>query len=170
MSDAHIGLLVNAAATWFMCGVIWLVQLVHYPMFAHIQRDRFRDAMIAHQNRIRFLVAGPMLLEGCTSLLLLIAVPVGVSVWVCACGAALTAVWVVSTALVQVPQHERLAAEGWDDVRHRQLVRLNWLRTLAWTVRSVLCGAMLMQSFAAGPTHTSSSSTIIWSAFSMMNL
>jgi hypothetical protein len=29
-------LLANAAATFFMVGVIWFVQVVHYPLFARV--------------------------------------------------------------------------------------------------------------------------------------
>jgi hypothetical protein len=38
---------------------------------------------------------------------------------------------------LQVPLHTRLA-RGFDPAAHRQLVRTNWLRTLAWTLRALL--------------------------------
>ena len=36
-----IWLIIHAAATWFMVGLIWFVQIVHYPMFANVGRDSF---------------------------------------------------------------------------------------------------------------------------------
>ena len=29
-------LLLHAGATFFMCGLIWFVQIVHYPLFAQV--------------------------------------------------------------------------------------------------------------------------------------
>ena len=40
-------------------------------------------------------------------------------------------------ALVQVPLHRRLQG-GFDAAAHRRLVRTNWLRTAAWTLRAAL--------------------------------
>jgi hypothetical protein len=59
-------------------------------------------------------------------------------------GAALVGVWGFSTALVQIPLHEALAAGGFDANRHRRLVVTNRVRTAAWAARGVLCGAMLL--------------------------
>ena len=36
-------LLAQTAATLFMTGVIWIVQTVHYPLFARVGRDEFRE-------------------------------------------------------------------------------------------------------------------------------
>jgi hypothetical protein len=46
-----------------------------------------------------------------------------------------------------VPQHRRLE-RGWGERAHRALVRGNWLRTAAWTVRAALALAI---SARAGP-------------------
>jgi hypothetical protein len=48
----------------------------------------------------------------------------------------LVVIW-LSTLLLQVPQHNTLGA-GFDDAAHRTLVLTNWLRTAAWTLRSLL--------------------------------
>jgi hypothetical protein len=42
----------------------------------------------------------------------------------------------LSTAVLQVPQHEKLA-KGFDLEAHGRLVRSNWLRTTVWSARSV---------------------------------
>lgn len=41
-----------------------------------------------------------------------------------------------STFALQVPCHNRLAG-GFDTRIHRRLVRGNWLRTIAWSLRAV---------------------------------
>ena len=45
----------------------------------------------------------------------------------------------LSTVLLQVPLHARLAA-GHDEHAARRLVATNWIRTAAWTSRGVMLG------------------------------
>ena len=136
-------LLANAAATWVMCGVIWFVQLVHYPLFRDYDRAAFRAAMLAHQAATQKVVFPAMMTELVTALALLAWPPLGIAAWVPWVGAALVGVWGFATVLVMVPLHERLARDGFDEARHRRLVRWNWVRTAAWSVRGVGCAAAL---------------------------
>ena len=57
--------------------------------------------------------------------------------------ALVVAIW-LSTAVIQIPCHHRLA-QGFDDRVHRRLVRTNWIRTVAWTARGVLVLEALRQ-------------------------
>ena len=40
-NDWTLVLVLHVAATMFMVGLIWLVQIVHYPLFAHVGADTF---------------------------------------------------------------------------------------------------------------------------------
>jgi len=126
-----------------MCGVIWFVQLVHYPLIRDYDRTAFPAVMLAHQARTFRVVFPAMITELITTLALLNWTPGGVPMWMPWVGAVLVGVWGFSTVLVQVPAHERLAAGGFDANLHRRLVISNWLRTAAWSARGVLCFAML---------------------------
>ena len=135
-------LLANAAATLFMTGLIWLVQLVHYPLFAEVGEHEFGRFHAEHTDRITPLVLPVMAVELVTSLLLVLDRPVGVSaagVWV---GLALAAGLWLSTLLLQAPVHRGLG-RGSTPARVRRLVTLNWTRTAAWTARSGLVLGML---------------------------
>ena len=143
MSLADALLLANAAATWLMCGVIWFVQLVHYPLFRDYDRAAFRATMLAHQSATQKVVFPAMMLELVTALALLAWPPAGVPAGLPWLGVALVGVWGFATVLVMVPLHERLAGDGFDAALHRRLVRWNWVRTAAWSVRGVGCAAML---------------------------
>ena len=91
-------------------------------------------------RRITPLVAPPMLVEVlCTGMLLL--VDSGPLRWF---GAALLAIVWLSTALWQVPAHGQLA-ENFNPAIARGLVRSNWLRTIAWTVRGAVVVAMFLR-------------------------
>lgn len=125
-----------------MTGVIWMIQLVHYPLFNRVGADAFRAYEAAHASAITLLVMPLMFVELFTALALAASPPDGVPpliVWV---GLGLVGVVWVMTVLVHVPQHNRLAL-GFDDATYRALVATNWVRTLAWSARSILVIYML---------------------------
>lgn len=130
-------LLVHVAATLVMVGLIWFVQVVHYPLMAQVSRSDFVGYEREHQRRTTFVVAPAMLLEAITAVMLLAFPPAGVGPTWPALGASLLAVIWLSTFLIQVRQHRRLS-QGFDAVTHRRLVWCNWLRTVAWTGRGIV--------------------------------
>jgi len=137
-------LLIHAGATLAMTGLIWFVQVVHYPLFdlaAELEFDRFA-AM--HQRRTAFVVLPLMLTELGTALALLVAPPPGLGRGLPFLGALLLALIWLSTALVQVPLHRRLSS-GRDRPAIRRLVASNWLRTAAWTARGWLALTLLAE-------------------------
>ena len=141
-------LLGQAAATLFMAGVIWIVQTVHYPLFAVVGRDHFGEYAKEHQRRITPVVAVAMPLEAVTAVLLLFVTPAGVEPGLLVLGAILLLPIWLSTALVQVPAHRRLSG-GFDDTVAAWLVRTNWLRTALWSTRSALILVVLAQAVDA---------------------
>ena len=130
-------LLANAGCTLFLAGLIWTVQLVHYPSFSFVSESRFVEFESFHQRRISFVVMPAMLIEAGTGLLLLAYRPALIPMWVVVAAAGLLAVIWVSTFLLQVPLHTRLS-ESFDAASARALVQTNWIRTAAWTARSAL--------------------------------
>jgi hypothetical protein len=130
-------LLLNVAATGMMIGVIWIIQIVHYPLFSLVGRDGFGAYQAAHGQRITWVVGPTMLLELATAAYLALRTPPGLPRGVMWAGLALVGVIWASTALLQVPQHTRLAA-GFDPEAHRLLVWSNWVRTAAWCARGFL--------------------------------
>lgn len=130
-------LLLHIAATLFMTGLIWFVQIVHYPLFAAVEPAIFPGYARMHQRYTFRVVAPGMLLEAMTGFLLLGLLPPGPLRAAAVAGAVLlTLVW-LSTAFVQMPAH-RCLERSFDPSTHQKLCRTNWFRTAAWTVRSVL--------------------------------
>ena len=62
--------------------------------------------------------------------------------------ALVTLIW-LSTALLQVPCHEDLS-NGFDTEIHRRLVATNWIRTVAWSLRSLLATWILGTMLTSG--------------------
>jgi hypothetical protein len=134
----------QAVASAAMCGLIWFVQIVHYPLFARIEGTASKAFADDHQARTARVVIPFMLAEGLTAAALAWAPPPGVPRWLTAAGLLLVvAVW-LSTALVQVPLHARLAREGHAADTVAALVRSNWLRTLLWSLRAGLAAWMVV--------------------------
>ncbi len=137
---ATILLALHAAATGFMVGLIWFVQVVHYPLFSAVGDEQFPRYALAHQTRTTLVVMPPMLVELTTAALLLTIADIPRAPAVLGLGL-LVAVW-ISTFAVQVPCHARLA-RGFHAPAHRALVATNWARTILWTARLPLALWML---------------------------
>ena len=61
-------LLLNVAATLMMTGVIWFVQVVHYPLMEQVGASGFVTYEKLHTRWTTYVVAPPMLVEAATAL------------------------------------------------------------------------------------------------------
>jgi len=142
-------LVVALASVWAMVGVIWTVQLVHYPIFDAIDRgvddDRWRQFGDRHRRSISWVVGPFMLAEGLTGLWMLVDPPGDISRLLPVVSVTLMAVAYGTTAFVSVPLHEQLATR-YDDGAHRRLVTTNWIRTAAWSARGLVVGAIAVSA------------------------
>jgi len=130
-------LLIHLAATWFMVGLIWFVQVVHYPLFARAGAAEFAAYSAAHQRLTTFVVLPPMLVELATAIVLVTPGGARIDPWLAWTGLALLAVVWLSTFLLQVPRHRALL-NGFDGKAHALLVATNWLRAILWPARFIL--------------------------------
>lgn len=133
----------HLTATAGMVGLIWFVQVVHYPLFDRVGADRFTEYERSHQRRTSFVVGPLMGAEALTAFWILLAPPGVLGRTLPIVGVVLLGVIHLSTITLQVPAHERLA-RGHDPGVIRRLVRTNWIRTLGWTTRGAVAVAMLV--------------------------
>ena len=120
----------------YMTGLIWFVQVVHYPLFKSIPKNSIKTYATLHANRTTFVVIAPMLLELGTAFILLFTRPLYFSIESSYLSFALILLIFLSTFLLQVPDHEKIQESGQDsDIEH--LVKWNWIRTIAWSLRLV---------------------------------
>lgn len=138
-------LLVHGAATWFMIGLIWTIQTVHYPLFRRVGAADFARYEAEHTRRMGALLILPAVAEIVTGALLVWERPPAVDLWmVIVAGAVLAVTWIM-TALVHAPLHARLSKDR-NPALIESLVRSNWWRTAAWTVRGGFVAVMLATS------------------------
>ena len=129
----------NLVTTFFLIGLIWIIQLVQYPGFLKVPPGQFPVFHNHHCRAITRVVLPAMGGQCLLALFLLLpglgkGVP-GFLVWL---NLLLVLITWVSTIWIQAPLHGRLATFGWDDERIRTLIRSNWIRTAAWTLQGGL--------------------------------
>jgi hypothetical protein len=141
MEDAV--LVLNVLASWTMVGVIWFVQVVHYPLLSVVPVESASAVAVEHQRRTGWVVMLPMTIEGVTTLLLLAMVPAGVAWFVPWLAGIPLAVALGATVLLSVPRHARMASNP-DPTVGRELVTTNWVRTIAWSLHGLVTAGMLL--------------------------
>ena len=130
-------LLINLVVTWYLVGLIWTVQWVHYPLFERVGKENFVDYEQSHSSRITPIVGIPMAIELLSAAWLCYASPPFINQSILWSGFVMVvAIW-LSTALIQMPCHQKLLS-GFDPPTHNRLVVSNWFRTLLWSGRGVL--------------------------------
>ncbi|MDJ0752204.1 MAG: hypothetical protein QNJ45_01715 [Ardenticatenaceae bacterium] len=129
--------LLNLLATIFMTGVIWMVQVVHYPLFAQVGEATWRSYHANHNVLITLIVLPAMVLEAGTAAFFLLNRPGNVTFIEALIGLALVGIAWGTTFFLSVPYHNNLAG-GFNQRAYELLVSTNWLRTVAWSARSGL--------------------------------
>ncbi len=140
-------LLLCLASTWFMLGVIMIVQIVHYPLFGSVGNDAFPHYHAEHTRRITLVVFPPMAIELVTSAFLVFAPSPGSGRVLAGLGFASALITWIVTAFFSVPSHERLAG-GFDSRALAALLRSNRVRTAAWLVHAAVVLVMTHAAFA----------------------
>lgn len=146
--------LTHYAATLLMTGIIWMVQLAHYPAMVYCDRESFREYSAKNQEWTSWVVISPMCTELVTAVSLLFAMRQGAertgmrldagSPMFRASVVILLIIW-LSTFLIQVPIHRQLLA-GWNETLIQRLVATNWIRTIGWSLRSILLTTQLIRN------------------------
>ena len=130
-----LDLLING----YLCGLIWFVQIVHYPLLADVDPGGFPRYHERHSALTTRVVALPMILDLGLSGLLIRRHPVGFDTsWAWLGFALALATWACTFGL-SVPLHRRLGV-GHERAALARLVATNWPRTVAWTAHLALLG------------------------------
>jgi uncharacterized membrane protein len=133
--DTAVANLVVAAA---LAGLIWTIQVVHYPLFARVGPQEWPRYEAEHQRRITWLVGPLMVANVVLAVALLLAEPDVLS----AINAGLAVAVFIATGLIYAPMHGGLQSSA-GEVAIRRLVRANWARTAAWTVQVAVAVALV---------------------------
>jgi hypothetical protein len=133
--DVALANLVVAAA---LAGLIWTIQLVHYPLFARVGADDWPRYEAEHRRRITWLV-GP---------LMVVNVGLGIALFVAdrnplsGLNAGLAVAVFAATGLIYAPMHAALESYA-SEAAIARLVRANWARTATWTLQVIVALALV---------------------------
>ena len=132
--------LATLATSWALFGLIWTVQLVHYPSFRYV--PDFADFHPHHTSSISLIVAPLMVAE------------LAISAWLAYRQQFawqwflpllfVLAIWGI-TFLRAIPLHEALGRQR-DPAAIEALISVNWPRTVLWTVKAVWVSALFALS------------------------
>lgn len=121
-----------------MCGLCWFVQIVHYPLFKNINASDF-PAYQKKNYATGFITVPIMIIELGTCIWLLY---INQNELFLANAILLAIIW-WSTFVFQIPIHQQLLKTPIHQLMNK-LIRTNWIRTLSWTVRSILLAYLLL--------------------------
>ena len=116
-----------------MLGVIWVIQIVHYPSFRFAKLGPFRDFTSFHVKAISSIVIPLMTIELLSGSFLAYKNPRPLILL----NFTLILLTWLSTFILSVPLHNKLS-QDFDLKNIEKLVLTNWPRTLMWTIRSVI--------------------------------
>ncbi len=131
LNNDNIVINIHFASTAVMVGVIWVIQLLHYPTFHYIEKNNYSQFQKFHMNRISYIVIPAMVIEMLSGIMLLIINDdfiISFSLLVC--------IWII-TFVFFTNIHQRLLSK-YENTAVEKLVNLNWIRTAFWTVRLVI--------------------------------
>lgn len=118
--------------------LIWMIQILHYPLFELLDEALFQTSMTLHQARISYLVIPLMLTELMLAIGLCWLKPHALTFT----GLALVLLIWLSTFFLQVPLHQKLTTLK-NPSALKALIKSNWLRTCLWTLKFVICAFQL---------------------------
>ena len=129
--------LLNLVLSFIAVGLIWTIQLVHYPSMKYIPKNRFPEYHNFHSIRISILAIPLMFAELVTSTILLYQNLNNAIQTIFLVNLILVLLIWLSTFLIQVPLHNALSKEK-NTEKLSKLIFSNWIRTILWTARSIL--------------------------------
>lgn len=142
-------LALQLVVTAMLTGIIWFVQLVHYPLLGQLGEGT-AGYMQRHMTLATWVI-GPLI--GAETLFAALVLAqhwqrsayIEYSIASPMVGFGLVLLILVSTKYLQRPCYKVLC-RGPHPQTLRRLIATNWIRTVAWSVRSLLCAAMLLNA------------------------
>ena len=124
---------VHFLSTSLMVGIIWVIQLLHYPAFNFIKESDYVEFQHFHMQRISFIVVPVMILELFSAFMLVYYVRSNLLIL---CLIILLFIWLI-TFVFFTKLHQSLL-DGYDKIIVDKLVQINWSRTVLWSLRLII--------------------------------
>lgn len=129
-------------SSFMMIGIVWLQQLINFPLFTLVPKESFSVYHQAHLNRSQWLIAPLMLVEVLSAAFLLIWPIPQVSYYLYLINFLLIVLIWLETFLMQWPLQKKLRKEH-SLVTIERLIKLNRLRAITWSCHGAVLIAIL---------------------------
>ena len=116
-----------------MVGIIWVIQLLHYPTFHFIKESGYEEFQHFHMQRISFIVIPVMITELLSGFMLVYYFRSNLLIF---CLIILLVIWLI-TFIFFTKLHQILLG-GYDKIIVDKLVQINWSRTVLWSLRLII--------------------------------
>ncbi len=136
-------LLANLVLSAYLTGLIWTIQIVHYPAFEFLSKKNFHSFHSFHSERITWIVAIPMLLELSLSIALLFFSSPHLPLWSSYMLLSFCLMAWYLTFFLAIPVHNQLS-QDFQTSHIKRLLQINWGRTAAWSLRMLLIFYLLL--------------------------
>lgn len=128
-----------------MSGVLWVVQVVHYPLLREVSVESIIEISHRHQNLITKVVGPAMVVEAASSAATLLIVPSNV-IPIALVNFCFLLIAVYVTIFHAVPLHAKIGRGESGSIP--ALIKVNWIRTAAWSMRIPL-GVLLVTQISS---------------------
>lgn len=120
-------LVITFVLVWYHVGIVWLVQVVAWPLFGYVGHNEFEAYHLAWWRGIRYVIFVPGVFALLGGILLLRFRPAGIPTWLLATGLGLYVLMYVLTVVWWGPQQARMKTTA--EPRFALLNRTHWIRT-----------------------------------------
>ena len=127
-------LMIHIISTSIMVGVIWVMQLVHYPSFKYVNESDYIIFQKFHMSNISYIVFPAMFTELITGLLIFFSGEK--SLFFVLSLICLFLIWVITGVLFT--KFHNILQKGKDLKMIEKMIKANWTRTLLWTLRIIM--------------------------------
>ena len=127
-------LIFHITSTSIMVGVIWVIQLVHYPSFKYVKDSDYIIFQKYHMSNISYIVFPVMCTELVTALFIFFSGEE--SLFFVLSLICLFLIWVITGVLFS--KFHSILQTGKDLKIIEKMIKANWIRTLLWTMRLIM--------------------------------
>ena len=128
---------IHFLSTSIMVGVIWVIQLLHYPSFHFVQKSDYPKFQQFHMSRISLIVIPAMIIEFITGILML---QFGFSSNFLFISSLVILITIWGITFIFFTKMHQVLISGYNEIIVNRLISINWSRTLLWSLRLlILC-------------------------------
>ena len=128
---------IHFLSTSIMVGVIWVIQLLHYPSFHFVQKSDYPKFQQFHMSRISFIVIPAMIIEFITGIIML---QFGFSSNFLFISSLVILITIWGITFIFFTKMHQVLISGYNEIIVNRLISINWSRTLLWSLRLlILC-------------------------------